>query len=149
MQISYHFPGATPEIIESEITAPLEGILASVEGIENIESRSSEGRGQISLRCGDQHDICKKRRAVSARIRQMYEQFPAGTSFPEIRYQSDFESEQPFLTYAVNSDMPASELHDFPSRHLLPDIAALKGIASVHLRGATRTEIHLSMDPTN
>jgi len=147
MQISYHFPGATPEIIESEITAPLEGILASVEGIENIESRSSEGRGQISIRFGDQHDISKKRLEVSARIRQMYEQFPAGTSFPEIRYQSDFESEQPLLTYAVNSDMPASELHDFLSRHLLPDIAALKGIASVNIRGAPRKEIHLRMDP--
>src|SRR5690625_35668 len=71
MQISYHFPGATPEIIESEITAPLEGILASVEGIENIESRSSEGRGQISIRFGDQHDISKKRLEVSARIRQI------------------------------------------------------------------------------
>lgn len=147
LQITYQLPGGTPETIESEITAPLERVLASIEGLTDIESRSTENNGQINLQFDENFDIGQKRLETSARIRQLYGEFPAGTSFPVIHYRSEFQTEQRLLTFAINSTMPASQLHEFLTRNLLPDIASQTGIAGVTVYGAPQREIHLSLDP--
>ncbi|MBY5960086.1 efflux RND transporter permease subunit [Membranicola marinus] len=147
LQISYNLSGGSPEAVESGITAPLERMLASIEGLTDIQSRSSDNQGQIMLQFSDRYDIAKKRLEVSARIRQLYGQFPPGASFPVIHYQSEFQTEQRLLTFAVNSTLPATELHDFLSRNLLPDISAQQGIASVHIYGAPQHEVHLTLQP--
>lgn len=147
LQISYRLPGGTPESIESGITAPLERVLASIEGLTHIDSRSSDNGGQIQLQFGEDYDIAEKRLETSARIRQLYDQFPPGTSFPVIHYRSEFQTDQRLLTFAINSTMPPSQLHDFLTQNLLPDISAQKGIASVNIYGAPEREIHLVLQP--
>ncbi len=147
LQISYQLPGGTPENIESEITAPLERVLASIEGLNQIESRSTDNSGQIQLQFDDKFDIGEKRLETSARIRQLYDQFPPGTSFPQIHYRSEFQTDQRLLTFAISSTMPSSQLHDYLTRNLLPDISAQQGIASVNIYGASEREIHLVLQP--
>ena len=122
LQISYQLPDSSPERIESGITAPMERIMASIEGLTSIESRSSDGRGQITMQFSDRYDIGNKRLEVSARIRQLYDQFPSGTSYPVIHYRSEFQTEQRLLTFAFNSSVPASDLNNYLTRNLLPDI---------------------------
>lgn len=147
LQISYQLPGGTPESIESEITAPLERGLASIEGLVHIESRSTDNSGQILLLFDEKFDIAEKRLETSARIRQLFPQLPEGTSFPQIHYRSEFQAEQRLLTYAISSTMPASRLLDYLTRNLLPDIATQTGISSVNIHGAPAREIHLVLQP--
>ncbi|WP_236974522.1 efflux RND transporter permease subunit [Membranihabitans maritimus] len=146
LSVSFTLGGVTPEVIESDITAPLERIFASLEGLESIESRSSEGRGTINLHFSDEYEIEQKRLEVSAKIRQIYSSLPMGTSYPGISYRSDFQKDQQLLSMAVNSSLPAHELHDFLSKNLLPLIAAGEGITSVDIYGAPQRELHLLLD---
>lgn len=147
LQVSYSLPGSTPETIESDVTAPLERIFSSIEGIENIQSRSSNGHGNISLTFSEKQDIGEKRLEVSTRIRQVYPKLPPHSSYPVISYRSEFQKEQHLLTYAVNSSLPAYELNDFLSKNLLPEIAAQAGISSVNIYGASPQELYLALNP--
>ena len=112
LAVSYAWPDAAPELIEREITTPLEGAFALVEGVQKISSVSRTGSGRITLQLDKKSDPDLLRFEIASRIRQVYADFPEGAGYPFISLydpEDDRVSDRPMLTYTLsgNEDLAA------------------------------------------
>ena len=87
LTVSFSMPGNPAQVIESEVTSRLEGMLSRVGGIRNIYSTSDNGSGSVEIELDKYADIDMTRFEVSTLIRQLWSQLPEGVSYPQISTQ--------------------------------------------------------------
>ena len=138
------YPGAGPEEVETLITRPLEQVLSSVNGFEQLTSRSLEGSSSIRVqfKWGADLDVAvdEMRQAID-KVRQY---FPEGIDLPYLRRYDANDS--PVLYLGLNSDLPVTELTRMAEKTITPQLERLDGVARVGMRGNVRREIHVDID---
>ena len=84
MTVSFSYPDASPEVVEAEVTSPLEGALSTLRGITEISSSSAPGSGNISLTFRKKTNMAAARFEVASQIRNLYASLPERVSYPSI-----------------------------------------------------------------
>jgi len=145
LYVSYAWQDVSAEIVEKEVTSPLEGILASIKGLEEISSSSSKGRGQITLRLKEGVDMDAIRFEVGSMMRHVYSKLPDGVSRPRVSEKSSKgNSRQLLLTYTLNGEGNTLSLQKYAEEHIITALGLLEGVDQVEATGATPLEWELS-----
>jgi HAE1 family hydrophobic/amphiphilic exporter-1 len=141
-----NYTGASPEDIETLVTRPLEGAVASVKDVEEIRTTSKQGISLVEVK----FDWGKDMDVAETDVRRKLEMIEA--ALPEdvddsIVFAFD-PSLQPVVMLNVTGPYPLDELRRIAENDLEPKIARLPGIASAEVAGGLEREIHVELDPT-
>ncbi|HSG19568.1 MAG TPA: efflux RND transporter permease subunit, partial [Burkholderiaceae bacterium] len=124
--VSTEYRGASPEIIESQVTKPLEDSIAGIEGVEILTSISRAERSQITVRFSLDRDPDSAASDVRDRVSRVRSRLPTETSDPVI---SKVEADaQPIIWLTFNSEtLSLLELSDLANRVVKPRLQTLPG----------------------
>jgi HAE1 family hydrophobic/amphiphilic exporter-1 len=145
MGVGVPFPGSTPEETEELITRPLEEALATLPGIEEIRSRSSDTDSQFEIRFAWGTDINTAGFEVRAKLDSVRAQLPK-TANRMWMWMASLDS-QPVLTVRFSADQDLSSQYDLLDRYFKKPIERLDGVARVELAGVEAREVRILVDP--
>jgi multidrug efflux pump subunit AcrB len=148
LYVSYSWNDISAEILEKEVTSPLEGVLAAIKGLEQISSSSSKGWGSISLQFKKGTDMDAVRFEVGSIIRHVYHKLPEGVGRPVVSAQSQNQGDRKLLmTYTLHGEGNSLSLQQYATDYIVPALGLIDQVDLVEATGATPLEWELSYDP--
>jgi hydrophobe/amphiphile efflux-1 (HAE1) family protein len=147
INVQTSYIGANAEIIESQITEPLEKAINGIEGIKSLSSSSSTGSSTIIVEFNVGADLEKAANDVRDKTSQSARNLPQDIDAPPVVSKADANSD-PIITVAVQSTiMNALELSDFAENILQEKLQTIPGVSSVQLYGQKRPAMRLWLNP--
>ena len=138
--------GASPQIIETQITKVLEDALAGIEGLYSMQSSSSGGESKITLTFNLNRDIDAAANDVRDKIGRIRNKLPEGVQEPRIR-KADADA-QAIIYLALASDRHTiEELADYAFRFLESQLEVINGVANIDIWGGGEYEMRVTLDP--
>jgi multidrug efflux pump len=139
------YPGASAEIMESQVTQPLEDSLAGIEGIRTIKSVSREEVSQITVEFLLERDVDAAANDVRDRVARVRGQMPDETKDPVVaKIEADAQAVM-WLAFS-STRHSALEITDYADRIIVDRLQALPGVASVIIAGERRYAMRLWLD---
>lgn len=136
--------GASVEEMETGVTKPIEEIVNTVSGIEQLRSTTKEGISQITIEFKLEKDGAVAAQEVDAKVRTILSQLPEGTDAPIIdKFALDAA---PVMTLAVSGKRDAREITEIAKRQIKEDLESLPGVGAVILVGGRQRAIQISID---
>lgn len=147
INVQTSYTGANADIIESQITEPLEKAINGIEGVKSISSSSSVGNSNITVEFNVGADLERAANDVRDKTSQASRSLPQDLDAPPVVSKSDANSD-PIITLAVQSTvMNAYELSDYAENVLQEKFQTISGVSSVGLYGQKRPAMRLWMNP--
>lgn len=147
IQVRAFLPGASPEVMTSTVTAPLERQLGQMPGLGQMTSASSAGASVINLQFNESLSLDVAEQQVQAAIDAAINLLPAGLPTPPI-YAKFNPADAPIMTLAVTSPTrPLTELANIAETRLAQKISQLPGVGLVALNGDQRPAVRIQFDP--
>ena len=147
IQITTFYPGASPEVVGSSITAPLERQFGQLPGLNQMTSSSTFGSSIITLQFELSEDIDVAEQGVQAAINSAGSFLPADLPNPPI-YNKVNPADPPVLTLALTSDtLPLSQVQDLADTTFAQKIAQLSGVGLVSLSGGQKPAVRIQANP--
>ena len=137
MTVSFSYPGASPEIVEAEVTSKIEGIMARLSGSVRTSSVSSLGHGSATVYFRKSIDMAAARLELASAIRNIYSGLPEGVSYPTISHDASGQKTTTAVSYSIKGSLPSQEIEKYAREHIIPKISSVKGVDNVSLHGAT------------
>ncbi len=148
MQVVTFYPGASPDVTASAITAPLERQLGEVPGLNQMLSTSSQGASVITLQFVLSLSIDVAEQEVQAAINAAQSYLPADLPMPPI-YSKTNPADAPILTLALTSNsMPLQQVEDYADTRLAQKISQLSGVGAVTISGGQKPAVRIQANPT-
>jgi len=148
MQIQTFYPGASPEVVTSAITAPLEKQFGQVPGLTQMTSISSFGSSLITLQFSLDLSIDVAEQEVQAAINAASNLLPQNLPVPPI-YSKTNPADAPILTLALTSKtIPLPKIEELAETRMAQRISQLKGVGLVSLSGGQRPAVRVRANPT-
>ena len=148
IQIVSFYPGASPEVMTSSITAPLERQFGQLPGLNQMTSTSSNGSSLITLQFALDLNIDVAEQEVQAAINAATTFLPADLPNPPI-YSKINPADAPILTLALTSKtLPLSKLEDLADTRLAQKISQLSGVGLVSISGGQKPAVRVQVNPT-
>lgn len=141
------YPGASPDVISSQVTKVLEDEIGTIEGIENLTSTSTEGMSiiMVEFSLGRNADLAAQ--DVRAKVSLARPRLPDGVEEPVVQ-KADIRA-IPILIYSIKSDtMNDLELYEYADKKIRPFIEQSEGVGSVQIFGGREREIRVVLDPS-
>ncbi|AYF87041.1 multidrug efflux RND transporter permease subunit [Pseudomonas sp. DY-1] len=140
-------PGASPEIMASSVTTPLERSLGTIAGINQMTSRTSQGSTRIIVQFDLDRDINGAARDVQAAINASRNLLPSGMrSMPT--YKKVNPSQAPIMVLSLTSDVKEKgELYDMASTILAQSLSQVKGVGEVQIGGSSLPAVRVELEP--
>lgn len=142
--IRMSLPGASPEEAESQLAKPIEEVVNTVEGVEQLRSVSSQGRSFVIATFNLDRDIEAAAQDVRDRVQSVLRQLPPGTDPPIVQKQ-DSDSE-PVMSIAISGDRSIRELTELADKVVKVGIERSVGIGEVRLNGGSSRAINVWVD---
>ena len=142
------YPGASPEIVETDVTKPLEYAINTVSGASLIRSNSREGQSQVFAEFRMATDMTKAMQDVRDKISQVRPGFPRDVKEPLV-LRADQENTQPVVSLAVMS--PTMDLRDLTSltdQTIVKGLENVPGVARIDVKGRISRQILVQIKPT-
>jgi len=147
IQVQTFYPGASPEVMASSVTAPLERQFGQVPGLKQMTSMSSFGSSIIVLQFALNLNIDVAEQQVQASINAAGTYLPANLPNPPI-YSKSNPADAPILTLALTSSaMPLTKVEDFADTTLAQKISQLPGVGLVTIGGGQRPAVRIQANP--
>ncbi|MFZ4863913.1 efflux RND transporter permease subunit [Sphingobacterium sp. Mn56C] len=141
------YAGANAEIIESQITEPLEKSINSIDGIRNISSSSSQGISNITIEFNLTKNLEEAANDVRDKVSQAQRSLPQDIDAPPVVSKADADSE-PIITMTVQSSTKnVLELSDFAENVIAQRLQTIPGVSSVQIWGQRKYAMRLWIDP--
>src|SRR6266496_3105220 len=148
IQVVTFYPGASPEVMTSSITAPLERQFGQMPGLNQMTSTSSGGSSLITLQFSLDLDIDVAAEEVQAAINAAQTFLPADLPSPPI-YSKTNPADTPVLTLALTSNsLPLSKVQDLADTRLAQKISQLPGVGLVTISGGQKPAVRIQVNPT-
>jgi len=148
MQIVTFYPGASPEVMASSVTAPLERQFGQVPGLQQMTSTSSDGSSVITLQFNLNLNIDIAEQEVQQAINASGTYLPADLPNPPI-YSKTNPADAPIITLALTSDsLPLSKIEDLADTRLAQKISQLTGVGLVSIVGGQKPAVRIQANPT-
>ncbi len=145
VQASY--TGANAEIIESQITEPLEKSINGIEGVKSISSQSAIGSSSITVEFNLGADLEKAANDVRDKVSQAIRSLPQDMDSPPTVTKADANSDPIIMLVAQSSLMDALELSDYAENVLMEKLQTIPGVSSVMIYGQQKPAMRLWLDP--
>jgi multidrug efflux pump len=144
--VSTRFGGASSEVVESQVTKPLEDSLAGIEGVDIITSISRQESSQITVRFKLNRDPDRAASDVRDKVSRVRQRLPQGIDEPVIaKIEADAS---PVVWLALSSDVHTPlQLSDFANRIAKPLLQTAPGAADVRIFGERRYAMRIWIDP--
>jgi multidrug efflux pump len=147
IQVRTFLPGASPEVMTSSVTAPLERQLGQMPGLEQMISTSSAGASIITLQFDLDLDLDVAAQEVQAAITAANNLLPNDLPVPPI-YAKVNPADAPIMTLAVTSKtLPLTELRDLSETRLAQKISQQAGVGLVSINGGQRPAVRVKFNP--
>jgi multidrug efflux pump len=148
IQIQTFYPGASPEVMASAVTAPLERQFGQVPGLTQMMSTSSFGSSLITLQFRLDLNIDVAEQEVQAAINAAGTYLPRDLPNPPI-YSKTNPADAPILTLALTSDaLPLPQVEELGDTRLAQKISQLPGVGLVTISGGQRPGVRVQANPT-
>ncbi|MGB8368837.1 MAG: multidrug efflux RND transporter permease subunit [Limisphaerales bacterium] len=148
IQVVTFYPGASPDVAASAITAPLERQFGQLPGLNQMTSISSGGSSIIILQFSLNLNIDVAEQEVQAAINAAQTYLPPGLPAPPI-YSKSNPADAPILTLAVTSkSFPLAQVEDYTDTRLAQKISQLPGVGLVSISGGQKPAVRIQANPT-
>ena len=148
IQVLTFYPGASPDVMASSITAPLERQFGQMPGLKQMTSNSSGGSSVIILQFSLQISLDVAEQEVQAAINQAATFLPKDLPNPPV-YSKVNPADAPILTLALTSKtMPLPKIEDLADTRLAQKISQLPGVGLVSISGGQRPAVRIQANPT-
>jgi multidrug efflux pump len=148
IQVITFYPGASPDVMASSVTAPLERQFGQVPGLQQMTSTSSAGSSIITLQFNLSLNIDVAEQEVQESINAAGTYLPPDLPTPPI-YSKSNPADAPVLTLALSSDtLPLSKVEDLADTRLTPKISQLPGVGLVSISGGQKPAVRIRANPT-
>jgi multidrug efflux pump len=148
IQVITFYPGASPDVMASSVTAPLERQFGQVPGLQQMTSTSSDGSSVITLQFTLSLGIDVAEQEVQQAINASGTYLPADLPVPPI-YAKTNPADTPILTLALTSKTEQlSHVEDLADTRLAPKISQLSGVGLVSISGGRKPAVRIQANPT-
>ncbi|MFR9620229.1 MAG: efflux RND transporter permease subunit [Rikenellaceae bacterium] len=150
LNISFRWSGASPRVIEQEVTSRLEAMLSSVSGVERLSSTSRSGSGSVNIYLKDGVDVSSVRFEISSLIRQVAKNLPEDVSYPYLSggtVRSGVVASKQLLTYRLNADMDKADIQEFGQENIQPYLEMIDGVTEVTINGYMPQMLEIIYNP--
>jgi len=146
--VTTFYPGASPDVVASAVTAPLERQFGQVAGLSQMTSTSSGGSSIIVMQFQLSLNIDIAEQEVQAAINAGQSFLPADLPAPPV-YSKSNPADAPVLTLALQSStMPLSKVEDLADTQLSPKISQVSGVGLVSISGGQKPAVRIQANPT-
>jgi multidrug efflux pump len=148
IQVVTFYPGASPAVVASAVTAPLERQFGQVPGLNQMTSTSSDGSSVIVLQFALNLNIDVAEQEVQESINAAQNYLPADLPTPPI-YSKTNPADAPILTLALTSNsIPLSQVEDLADTRFAQKISQLPGVGLVSISGGQKPAVRVRVNPT-
>jgi len=147
IQVQTFYPGASPDVMTSAVTAPLEVQFGQMPGLNQMSSTSSAGASVITLQFSLDLSLDVAEQEVQAAINAAGNLLPSDLPAPPI-YAKVNPADAPILTLALTSKtLPLPQVEDLADTRLAQKISQLPGVGLVSINGGQRPAVRVQADP--
>ena len=147
IQVVTFYPGASPDVMATTVTAPLERQFGEIQGLSQMTSTSSGATSVIVLQFTLSLDIDVAEQEVQAAINASQSLLPSSLPAPPI-YSKTNPADAPVLTLAITStSMPLSKVEDIVDTRVAPKISQLTGVGLVTISGGQKPAVRIQANP--
>ncbi len=147
IQVLTFYPGASPHVMATTVTAPLERQFGQLQGLNQMTSTSSGGSSVIVLQFNLSLSLDVAEVEVQAAINAAQSYLPSNLPVPPV-YSKTNPADAPVITLAVTSDtMPLPEVEDLVDTRLVPKLAQLSGVGMVSISGGQKPAVRVQANP--
>lgn len=141
-----NYPGASPEVVEREVSRPIEKALNTIQGIKEINSTSREGSSAVRITFNLNVNVQEMQPEVQAKVSRIRRQLPRDIDDPVItRFDPN---ERPIMSISMRSDeRPIRELTDLANEVVGTRIESVPGVGGVNVVGGAAQQIRVQLDP--
>jgi hydrophobe/amphiphile efflux-1 (HAE1) family protein len=149
IQVTTSFPGASPEVVETSITAPLEHYFGQISDLTSMDSTSSAGTSQITLQFSLSRNIDAAAQDVQAAINAASGWIPISLLPAPPVYRQVNPADTPVLILALTSDvLPLHVVNDYAETVLVQKLSQISGVGQVTVEGGQTHAVRLQINPT-
>ena len=147
VQVTTQLPGASPDVVASLVTAPLERQLGQIPSLSTMTSTSSFGVSQISLQFDLNRDIDGATQDVQAAINAARGTLPTGLPYPPV-YNKVNPADAPILTLMLSSQtLPLRDVNNYADSILAQKLSQVSGVGLVSIAGNVRPAVRVQVNP--
>jgi multidrug efflux pump len=147
IQVLTFYPGASPDVMASSVTAPLERQFGQVPGLNQMTSISSQGSSLITLQFVLDLSIDVAEQEVQASINASGTYLPKDLPNPPI-YSKSNPADTPIITLGLTSaSLPLAKVEDYADTRLVQKISQLPGVGLVNISGGQKPAVRIQMNP--
>ncbi len=148
IQVMTFYPGGSPDVMASSVTAPLERQFGEVPGLTQMTSNSSFGSSVITLQFDLNLNIDVAEQEVQAAINAAATYLPTDLPNPPV-YSKTNPADSPILTLALTSkELPLDQVEDLADTRLAEKISQLPGVGLVSIGGGQKPSVRVQANPT-
>ena len=147
VRIETHYVGANADLVRGFVTTPLERVIASADGIDYIDSSSSQGLSIITVHLKLNYDTNAALTQIQAKVAQVRNDLPPEAEAPEIELTlSDTQFAQMYISFA-STDLTPSQVTDYLTRVVQPKLTAVSGVQKAEILGARVFAMRIWLKP--
>jgi multidrug efflux pump len=147
VSVRTNYPGANSDIIESQITEPLEKVINSIDGIKNISSSSNQGSSIITVEFNLSKNIDEAANDVRDKVSQAVRTLPKDIDGLPVVSKADANSDA-ILSMTLQSDTRSQlEVSDYAENVISQRLQTIPGVSSIQIWGQKRYAMRLWLDP--
>ncbi len=147
IQVVTFYPGASPIVMATTVTAPLERQFGQLQGLSQMTSTSSGGTSVIVLQFNLSLNIDVAEEEVQSAINASQSYLPSNLPAPPV-YSKTNPADAPVLTLAITSDsVPLSQVEDLVDTRLAPKLSQLSGVGLVSISGGQKPAVRIRANP--
>ncbi len=148
IQVLTFYPGASPDVMATTVTAPLERQFGEMQGLSQMTSTSAGNVSVIVLQFNLALDIDVAEEEVQSAINAGQSFLPANLPTPPV-YNKTNPADAPILTLGITSNsMPLSQVEDLIDTRLAPKLSQLNGVGLVSISGGQKPAVRIQVNPT-
>jgi multidrug efflux pump len=147
IQVVTFYPGASPVVMATTVTAPLERQFGQMQGLSQMTSTSSGGTSVVVLQFNLSLNIDVAEEEVQSAINASQSYLPSNLPAPPV-YSKTNPADAPVLTLAITSDtVPLSQVEDLVDTRLAPKVSQLSGVGLVSISGGQKPAVRIRANP--
>lgn len=148
VSVRTNYAGASAEVIESQITYPLEKAINGIEGVKSISSSSNLGSSTVTIEFELGIDMETAASDVRDKVSQAQRSLPQDLDGPPVVSKSDVVSEYIIAMTVTNPKLTGLEICEYVDDELIPTLQTIPGVSHVNMLGEKKYAMRLRLDPT-
>jgi multidrug efflux pump subunit AcrB len=145
--VTTSYAGANPDIVESQITEPLEKTINGIAGVRSISSSSNQGKSLIRVEFELSANLDDAANDVRDKVGQALNALPTDIDAPPVVTKADANSDAILSLLVQSNTRTHLEVNDFATRVILERIQTIPGVSTVQIWGEKRYAMRLWLDP--